>query len=144
MSEADQYTVIVTQIGGRFGAWKYEIHRDGGRFPRACGIQALGRDTSRRLPVTPPARTFCSVWHKSSARRDFMSLTDQQRAALRMLAAGHEDVGFGVGSTSWPWSWPNRCLMASHEADAKPNQSSKLLETAAKRKLRPNFAGPRE
>jgi hypothetical protein len=42
ISGPENFTVVVTQIGGRFGAWQYEIHRDGKPLP------ARVRDTGFR------------------------------------------------------------------------------------------------
>jgi hypothetical protein len=69
MSAVDQYTVIVTQIGGRFGAWQYEIHRDGRPLP------ARVRDTGFKT-------RYIAKLAGDAAQQDFLlGLAQEQRKA---------------------------------------------------------------
>jgi hypothetical protein len=69
MSEADRYKVIVTQIGGQFGAWQYEIHRDGRPLP------ARVQDTGFRT-------RYIATLAGNAAREDFLlGLAHEQRKA---------------------------------------------------------------
>jgi hypothetical protein len=70
MSVADHFTVVVGQIGGRFGAWQWEIHRDGQPLPaRVRGMGFKMRDTAT-LAGNAALRDFLSGLAQEQSKRD--------------------------------------------------------------------------